>query len=423
MISDQLCPKCKCIYSKTEEQKETLKQVRDHLAALLSRVSALEEIILDRTGMISKFKPQNISNSQQTGALTSSQELQPAPCCFPSPVLDMLYEPIQDDDKASKALTCVSSHSSYGTSTLTSPKKSSFRKVLVRNQWNESRLTNSSPPGFEASLKEKEGIYFTGDLGSQRGSNFLRHDGQNAILHGYTSGATVTIDDPPQSIVQKRLSEDRRTTFPGDTVPKTCTQLVSSISVGGEEEELSMEELKDEESGFLSPQEKWRLGEELLRIAESPNPDPEEVRRCLADGAEVDAPVMRRFIRKGDIGCMEVCLEVKHSINFEESPAYSCKVKETAAMLQLIVNRVLRCTHDNIDWCATENYYGHDVITNAAFHSKLSIVWPIVKVVPFFAEKVNQGIKIPVNWPVKKSDWSNLDSNDQQNLDLRHGFA
>lgn len=144
-------------------------------------------------------------------------------------------------------------------------------------------------------------------------------------------------------------------------------------------------------------------------------------------------PILFHFIYTGDVACVEAALRSSWPLRFspvenenEPSPRradqqhftvggtcyesiplihYLCQYdkcsRETAeAVLKILLHRIATNPEDVLDWSEPDRN-GRSFLTNAAYHQRLSLFWPIIKHLPFFA----QGLKTPFEIPTRVWQW------------------
>lgn len=165
------------------------------------------------------------------------------------------------------------------------------------------------------------------------------------------------------------------------------------------------------------------------------HPNLEDIQKCVDDGAlvyveDVDAmrPVLNGLILAGEVDAVRICLSSKLPINFtfggmeEQTPLHaacfmSVSDEHTAAILDLIVERIQTHPEDQIDW-GKPNFDGQEVLSFASKYQKISILWPRVREFPYYSDRT-----APFSFPyVWSTDWNTLLKeyrNDEYYFDLQ----
>lgn len=154
--------------------------------------------------------------------------------------------------------------------------------------------------------------------------------------------------------------------------------------------------------------------------------DPKVVEEYVKDGADVlfwdpdmNRPLLHHFVATGQVECVRLCLmselmlDLTKGDNYGWTPLhYVCVLRnsneDTIKMLEYFVERVESHPGDKVSWgqMSNDNY---DFLSCAAKYQKLSVVWPIVREVPYFADLLHF---IELTKSVWKYDWEAL--GDQQ---------
>lgn len=151
-------------------------------------------------------------------------------------------------------------------------------------------------------------------------------------------------------------------------------------------------------------------------------PDIEAVRQYVCDGANIFSSgsglyesLLHTFIKECHVEGVRACLETASTLDFSVTGSHNQTVlhclcqsqienEDTAAMLRAIIERFETHPHDRINWLQRDEY-GNDFLTSAAINQKLSLVWELVKDVPFFADLTDP---IALTETVWRWDWENL---------------
>lgn len=154
----------------------------------------------------------------------------------------------------------------------------------------------------------------------------------------------------------------------------------------------------------------------------------EAVKRYIDSGADphyreessMPMPILHTFIEAGNVGAVKACLSTSKRVDFtltdkrcRKTPLHclcqlSLSDEKTAAMLQLVVERLEKHPDDRIQW-VQEDDEGSEFLSCAARNQQLSLVWSIVRDVPFFAEQTEPLTLLRVwEW-----DWNALGRDEQ----------
>lgn len=156
------------------------------------------------------------------------------------------------------------------------------------------------------------------------------------------------------------------------------------------------------------------------------NPDPMDVEACALNGADVVFtpqcsfyPILHRLLTDSTVEVVRACLKTTRKIDFsivghcgrnvlQLASEERLSDKDAEAFVKAIVYRIETHPLDTVCW-EQKDVYGRDFIALAAENQKLSVLWPIVKHMPAFADRCIP-ISLPVVW---KWDFSRLDTEDQ----------
>lgn len=192
------------------------------------------------------------------------------------------------------------------------------------------------------------------------------------------------------------------------------------------------------ENGVLDP------SESLNRLSKEANPSIKDVEKCLRDpkvnvcftddDLKIYSTSLHWFVFSGAVECFEACLTVptlyRHQNEDEASFLYEDRVDFSVLnrqrqsvlhmicektcpvtakrMLSAVVHHIETHPADIVDW-SQKNRQGLNFIDYACVHQKLSLFWPVVKDMPYYADQE----QIQLHQKVSPCDWGNLSSEDQ----------
>lgn len=161
-----------------------------------------------------------------------------------------------------------------------------------------------------------------------------------------------------------------------------------------------------------------------------------EVDSFIANGADItfrdpdmDYPIFHFFISKGMVDCVISCLNTSKAIDFTVAddwgwtPLHFVCVKRNTAevasiMMAHIVDRIERSPEDIVSFSSASKD-GYDFISCAARYEKLTALWPLVRRIPYFEDKMEP---IPLKRPVWRYDWEELGESEQIKFTLAAGM-
>lgn len=124
------------------------------------------------------------------------------------------------------------------------------------------------------------------------------------------------------------------------------------------------------------------------------------------------------LISESNVEAVKACLKTQRPIDFTVTGSknrtalhYLCEVYSDAAakeMMESIIERIETHPKDFADWSLTDQN-GKDFISLAAEKQKLALMWPLVREIPFFGDKINP-ITLHTAW---RWDFEQLDPEDK----------
>lgn len=148
-------------------------------------------------------------------------------------------------------------------------------------------------------------------------------------------------------------------------------------------------------------------------------------------GPDMKRPVLHTFIEKRLTECVEVCLETPHPIDFTitDGDGYtpllliarrSCySTSKCVEILRLVLSRLERNPlKDKIDW-GQKSKNGFDFVSIAADYQRLSRLFPIVRLEPYFRD---QKRPIPLSVRIYETDWEDLGPDRRRFFDPEKGI-
>lgn len=161
------------------------------------------------------------------------------------------------------------------------------------------------------------------------------------------------------------------------------------------------------------------------------NPDPQVLRRCLRDGADIlyapgnaGDPILHRCIENGHLDALVALLETSSNIDFTltgwggHTPLHHVvfynRTEVKKSMLSAIVCRLTTHPNDTVSW-GQKNDSGLDFLSLAAVWSTISSMYPLVQRLPYFAnaEKPILLTNPPINLVEWENDWNALSVEDR----------
>lgn len=178
---------------------------------------------------------------------------------------------------------------------------------------------------------------------------------------------------------------------------------------------------------------KYRATKELLkRCRSSTRTSASEWVRLIKNGANVSfqgpsllMPVLSQLVVIADMDAIRACMETASHIDFSltdghGNTALHCICHENVSdscakeILSLFVLRLETHPLDICDW-GKVNDHGDDFMSLVASRQLLSVLFPIVKNVPFYADSMEP---IPISRRVWEWDWEQLSAEEQSNLKI-----
>lgn len=169
----------------------------------------------------------------------------------------------------------------------------------------------------------------------------------------------------------------------------------------------------------------------LWRLQLLDSRDMAAAQRYIARGADVcylgsgrPWPVLHNWMYNGDIMLVKACLESPNPIDFTVLDDYSgtplhnifYSLGKTAdvviELIKAVLHRLRTHPDDRVDW-GQGTKRGTDFLSLAASTLFLSVVYPLVKHLPYYA---NRSEPFPLRCHVSEKDWNALSSEDQDRL-------
>lgn len=178
-------------------------------------------------------------------------------------------------------------------------------------------------------------------------------------------------------------------------------------------------------------EEHENLSTETIQLAtlclESLDTDISQLKILIRSGADpnrtghnMKQPILHTFVKRGNVEALEVCLSSSHVINFSLRDSYMCNPlhwmcdamhsdETTLAMLWAVVQRIETHPQDLVDW-GQKNGLGKTILVLAAETQKISLIWNVVREMPFFADAVEP---LSLGRLVWQWDWEALGTEQQ----------
>lgn len=162
------------------------------------------------------------------------------------------------------------------------------------------------------------------------------------------------------------------------------------------------------------------------------HPNPELVRACVQAGAnilyrgpEMPLCIFQHLMYRGSVEASLACLHTPFPIDFtivcntHWTPLHTpcdgvLKDEDTVTLLSAMLYRIETHPKDIVDW-GRRNIFFKDVVSVAAEYQKLHVVWPLLANVPYYADFTT---KIPIHGIVWSADYSLLEDEDKESLDV-----
>lgn len=187
-------------------------------------------------------------------------------------------------------------------------------------------------------------------------------------------------------------------------------------------------------SVFLWPEwKKYRSTKELVkRCRSSKRTSAGEWNRLIENGADVSVngpsmlmPVLSQLVIIPDIEGIRACMNSNLPLDFSLTDGHGntplhCICHENVSdlcakeILSLFVLRLETHPLDKCDW-GIVNHHGDDFLSLVASRQLLSVLFPLLKNVPFYADSV---APLPITRKVWQWDWEQLSPEDQANLKI-----
>lgn len=173
------------------------------------------------------------------------------------------------------------------------------------------------------------------------------------------------------------------------------------------------------------------LSEQTIQLAticsNSFTPDIAQLKVLIRDGADpnrtgynMKQPILHTLVKRGNVEAVHACLSSSHVIDFTLRDSYrsnplhwmcdaTVSDDTTLAMLSAVVERIEASPNDHVDW-GQKNGGGKTVLMLAAENQKLSLIWNVVKGMPFFDDAIEP---LSLGLHVWKWDWDALGTEQQ----------